>query len=338
MSSHQHDVLAAFGEVILGIDRSRRISFVLGDTPRFFGVPPQALEQQASTRLLEYAAHEAVDGLYWAIEAAFEQYVPRHFLPRFLPFREDDIAEFVVLDPEHIALRFYPSDARTIETLLYNDLRLALSSVIGFTDVTLKNIGGPLTDIQAEDLKVVHDNGQFALNMVEDWYHNWIVPRLSAPVPAPLQSLLALEPEDLPRRRLAAHNLTIEYKFPVEVMVYSNGCIRTALINLIRFLPSYLQKHSTIEIAIQVKDPLVEVYVTYRTADNTLKTLQRIDSTGISERRLIKRSSRLRNIVASLHAQLSPYGGSAWALPTENHSLASIVMTVPLWYGPATRM
>ena len=47
-----------------------------------------------------------------------------------------------------------------------HELRTPLNSIIGFSQVILKEIDGPITDIQKEDLSAIHNSGQHLLNMI----------------------------------------------------------------------------------------------------------------------------------------------------------------------------
>jgi len=49
-----------------------------------------------------------------------------------------------------------------------HELRTPLNSIIGFTDVILEGINGPLTDMMENDLKVIRKNGQHLLNLIND--------------------------------------------------------------------------------------------------------------------------------------------------------------------------
>lgn len=47
-----------------------------------------------------------------------------------------------------------------------HELRTPLNSIIGFSQVILKEIDGPITDMQKEDLSAIHNSGQHLLNMI----------------------------------------------------------------------------------------------------------------------------------------------------------------------------
>ena len=49
-----------------------------------------------------------------------------------------------------------------------HELRTPLNSIIGFTDVILEGLDGPLTQRQAHDLQLVHNNGLHLLNLITD--------------------------------------------------------------------------------------------------------------------------------------------------------------------------
>ncbi len=49
-----------------------------------------------------------------------------------------------------------------------HELRTPLNSILGFTDVILEGLDGPLTDRMDNDLKVVQKNGQHLLNLIND--------------------------------------------------------------------------------------------------------------------------------------------------------------------------
>jgi len=49
-----------------------------------------------------------------------------------------------------------------------HELRTPLNSIIGFTDVMLEGINGPLTEFMENDLNVIRKNGQHLLNLIND--------------------------------------------------------------------------------------------------------------------------------------------------------------------------
>jgi signal transduction histidine kinase len=49
-----------------------------------------------------------------------------------------------------------------------HELRTPLNSILGFTDVMLEELDGPLTDLMESDLKVVQKNGKHLLNLIND--------------------------------------------------------------------------------------------------------------------------------------------------------------------------
>jgi signal transduction histidine kinase len=52
-------------------------------------------------------------------------------------------------------------------TSLAHDLRAPLNAVIGFSHLLLKGIDGPLSELQAADVEVIHANGSLMLQMVD---------------------------------------------------------------------------------------------------------------------------------------------------------------------------
>jgi len=48
------------------------------------------------------------------------------------------------------------------------ELRMPLNNIIGFSRVILKGIDGPVTDLQREDLKAIHESGQQLLVLIND--------------------------------------------------------------------------------------------------------------------------------------------------------------------------
>ena len=49
-----------------------------------------------------------------------------------------------------------------------HELRTPLNSIIGFSKVMLKGLEGPLTDMQAQELQIIHDSGQHLLALIND--------------------------------------------------------------------------------------------------------------------------------------------------------------------------
>jgi signal transduction histidine kinase len=100
-------------------------------------------------------------------------------------FTEDDVLIQTTLAAQvAIALqnaRLYAEQAETTEHLrdvdklksaflanMSHELRTPLNSIIGFTDVILEGLDGPLTTRQTHDLQLVHKNGLHLLNLITD--------------------------------------------------------------------------------------------------------------------------------------------------------------------------
>ncbi|MBI4770258.1 MAG: GAF domain-containing protein, partial [Chloroflexi bacterium] len=49
-----------------------------------------------------------------------------------------------------------------------HELRTPLNSILGFTDVMLEELDGPLTDLMGNDLQVIRKNGRHLLNLIND--------------------------------------------------------------------------------------------------------------------------------------------------------------------------
>jgi two-component system sensor histidine kinase/response regulator len=49
-----------------------------------------------------------------------------------------------------------------------HELRTPLNAIIGFSTVLLEEIQGPVTHAQREDLRTIHDNGQFLLHLITE--------------------------------------------------------------------------------------------------------------------------------------------------------------------------
>jgi len=100
-------------------------------------------------------------------------------------FTDDDVQIQTTLAAQvAIALqnaRLYAEQAETTEHLrdvdklksaflanMSHELRTPLNSIIGFTDVILEGLDGPLTTRQTHDLQLVHKNGLHLLNLITD--------------------------------------------------------------------------------------------------------------------------------------------------------------------------
>jgi hypothetical protein len=329
------EVLSYLGEVILWLDKSRQISHIAGATDAVLGMSPDKIAGISWIDFLEhYATPEARSGLYWAVEAAFEEYVPSRFLPTHMPFRKGRVALLVVPDNHQVIMRIQPTSMDKLDNLLSRDLRLSMSSAVGFTNVILKGIDGPLTDIQIEDLTVVAQDSQFAQRLLEDLRAQYAAPRLTAPQPILVTHLLALDADDLPQRRLNSQQLSLSYHLPADVAVYSNGAIRAALSDVVRTLTQCVVKQS--EIVIQGKNTgdLFEVYVTYLPIENSMRSNRAIEPVDLFYRKSIKRNDRLLTTISSLHARLTAYGCTARAFPADDPQYTTIMMNVPMWHGP----
>src|SRR5258708_5354755 len=69
MSVPPADLLSAFGETILLLDRSRCVVNALGETKALFGCAPGELIGTPWTHLID--SFDSCDALYWAVESAF---------------------------------------------------------------------------------------------------------------------------------------------------------------------------------------------------------------------------------------------------------------------------
>jgi signal transduction histidine kinase len=100
-------------------------------------------------------------------------------------FTDDDVQIQTTLASQvAVALqnaRLYAEQAETAEHLrdvdklksaflanMSHELRTPLNSIIGFTDVILEGLDGPLTNRQSHDLQLVHKNGLHLLNLITD--------------------------------------------------------------------------------------------------------------------------------------------------------------------------
>jgi len=52
--------------------------------------------------------------------------------------------------------------------MMSHELRTPLNSIIGFSKILLKGLNGPLTDLQREDIEVIHRSGQHLLSLIDD--------------------------------------------------------------------------------------------------------------------------------------------------------------------------
>ncbi len=329
-------VLLAFGEVALRLDSSRCIRYIAGAVESVLHTSGSALSGLRWSALLTHAMPQARDGLYWAVEAVLEGYVPLRFLPARLPFTHQYTAQLARLANGDLAIRFQYGAFPEFDALFGTSLRLSLTSITGFADVLLKGIGGPLTDIQIDDLNVIFRDGQFALRLIEDLRAQMILPALSAPVPIDARTLLELGPDDVSHKRLANQNLALHYDIPAEVTVYSNGAIHAALVWLVQALIQTASRQSAILITARKAVEVLEIAVTYHPADMAMKALRRTEPIDLFDRQAIKQASQLLTVVSSLHAWLTSYGCTAWASPAPDNKLSVITMTVPLWNGPTS--
>src|SRR4051812_36891301 len=103
MPISHNDVLAAFSQIMLLLDNTRCIVTGAGDTATVFGFPPDEVRGMPWTDLIQTALPTAMDGLYWAVEAALEGYVKSEFLPAQLPFLPDLTLELRQPSPAFVA-------------------------------------------------------------------------------------------------------------------------------------------------------------------------------------------------------------------------------------------
>jgi hypothetical protein len=336
----QPDFFAAYDEAVVIVDDARQACWASRNAESVLGVENGTLDKRPWSDLIQsYAAPEASASLYWAVEALFEQYISSDLLPARLYVKPGWVARIVRLDARQVAVRFEKSRAREHEQFLSTYLRPALTSTLGFTDVIMKGIDGPMTDLQVEDLNVIIRDAQFALDLVQDYRAQFVRPPLSSPVPLALDELLALGSDDLPLGKIASRKLSIVIKPAGNVLVYSSQAMRLALIDLVRMLVQVVILQSEIIIGSDspaTEDPFVMVRVSYQPIESSMRAATRIDPLDLFQRRDARNADRLVTIVSSLHAQLSPFGCSAWAAPDVSGEFSVITMTVPRWHGPIT--
>jgi signal transduction histidine kinase len=100
-------------------------------------------------------------------------------------FSEEDIRTFSTLAAQTgVALRnaqLYAEQMETVERLreldelkssflanMSHELRTPLNSILGFTQVIMEGLDGPLTEDMATDLNLIHDSGQHLLALIND--------------------------------------------------------------------------------------------------------------------------------------------------------------------------
>jgi signal transduction histidine kinase len=100
-------------------------------------------------------------------------------------FTEEDVRTFRTLAAQAaVALqnaRLYVEQLATVDRLreldnmksaflanMSHELRTPLNSILGFTQVILEGLDGPLTDLMAADLELVEKNGKHLLNLIND--------------------------------------------------------------------------------------------------------------------------------------------------------------------------
>ena len=333
------DLFTAFHEAILIIGRDRRVISAAGASDLFFsGKPSNVIGITWEKFVTESAEPDNIDALYWAIEALIEGHVEVHFLPARIPLREGYAVQFAILNDERVAVRVLSDKSIETDRLIHDQVRLALHSTVGFADVILKGIGGPLTDIQIEDMQVIRRDSQFALDLISDLRAFYLTPGLRGPVPHAITDLLTLSGDDLPYRQLVTQHLELTYNLPADVAVYSNGAIRECVSNVVRLLTQYAARHSQIVISAHPGDELMAVSISYHAADSAMQVTRRIDPADLFHREEIKQEERIYTVVSSLNAYLSAWGCAAWAeigpMPAPDSVAAIIFMTAPLWKGP----
>lgn len=333
-------IFSAFGEAVLVIAPDRRVIGAAGACEPYYSRTASACIGASCEELLFACADsEHRSALYWAIEALIGGYVAPRFFPSRFPFRDDRSVQIALLDGGRIAVRALLDKSREVDRLIHDQLKLALSSAVGFTDVILKGIGGPLTDIQVEDLDVIRREAQFALDLSSDLRALYLAPSLQGPLPQAVIKLLTLSGEDLPQRLLATQHVELNYQLPASLWVYSNGAIRACVASVVRLLAQYAERDSRIVISAEGEDDSLAVRMTYRASDLAMHVPQHIAPTALSERREIKQEPRIFPLISSLHAYLSATGGAAWADRghTSDDTASVISMTVPLWNGPTNQ-
>ncbi|HVO42066.1 MAG TPA: hypothetical protein VMT34_05575 [Aggregatilineales bacterium] len=323
------DLLLPFGEAALLITPDRCVKEAAGATETIFAVPPQALVGQ---RWEEPPVDSTRRSLHWAIEATAEGYVAPRFLPSIVPFDDSYVAKLSYLSGKRLLIRLSPSHEPPLRAFVGTKIRPALTSVSGFTDVLRKGIDGPLTDTQIEDLDTIDLDARMALVWLDDLLARHVLPTLVGPLPVLLHALLALTPDDLPRRHLAQNHVTLAMDLPDAVPVYSSRIFRSNVAGLIHMLSREAAQGSqiTLTTATDARDEELNVMVNYRpTQDNPVGHLEPVDTFGGAE---VHRAQKLLALISSLQARLSPYQCRAWA--DSDPGSTTVTLTIPRWYGP----
>jgi len=147
-----------------------------------------------------------------------------------------------------------------------HELRTPLNSIIGFTDVMLEGINGPLTELMDNDLQVVRKNGQHLLNLINDVLDMAKIEagRLSLSVETfdlleVLSEVLDIT-SPLAREKLLDLRLDMDYHTPIE-LVADRFRLRQVMINLVNNAIKFTDEGGITLRAVKAGDDLVRIAV-----------------------------------------------------------------------------
>lgn len=175
---------------------------------------------------------------------------------------------------------------------LSHDLRGPLNSMLGFTELLLEGIEGPLTDIQLEDITAIRQSATNLLRLINTVVNLGKIEAGQLKLnqqPANLNIIVANAIRSLPEKTPAHPKITIEPTPDIPTVFVDSERIEESVFNILEFL---LAKKTTTAIAISAAPTESDVALTISAAETVLSTEQlahlfdltvEVESTGRSK-------------------------------------------------------
>lgn len=172
-----------------------------------------------------------------------------------------------------------------------HELRTPLNAIIGFSNVLLDDLDGPLTAVQREDVRSINRNGRFLLHMINELLD---LARIEAGhlrlelAPLDLQQLI-VETMDTVQGIVRSHDILLRHKLTPDLPpVYADADrVRQVLLNLLSNAVKFTE-HGTITVSASLVDELtaqgqIGQFVAVRVADTGIGIPQELQSQVFEE-------------------------------------------------------
>jgi hypothetical protein len=281
-----------------------------------------------------YADDSAREGLNAAWLAMAEKCVAPAYWPPHLPFKPGVIARLRPLENDPI-ISFVvhlstAGDYDLLNNLIGTYLLNGIERTVRVSQNMFRGMDGPLTDRQVKSLRGVISHAEHTRALLEDLRAAVLLPAATAPLPHPLQHLLAFSLRDFNLRRITTQRLALHSTLSAET-VYCYAEIRDVMQRMIGALLAGIAAESAITVTDTVQPDTVRIDIAYRSQETSLQTTQRIEPLDLSDLSHWESMGVVQRWVTAAQARLKPVNGRAWAEP--HPDAAHLVLVLPRWKG-----